>query len=158
MSALDYLQHKATNAGASLQSIGTSLQLADTPEAWVVENPGVSESARFGAIDTSLVVAGAMLGAALDPHIAKVTKASGYGPILGAVLANTLAAVIGAGGQGWRPAVGVTLGSAVALVPVAGALVLGKDAKGGAARVLLGSAALIIGAAYVSRQRRQSAA
>ncbi len=153
MSALDYLQHNAGNVGTSLQNIGTSMQLADTPEAWVVDNPGVGESARFGALDTSLVVAGAMLGAALDPHIAKLTKASGYGPILGAVLANTLASFIAAGGQGWRPAVGVALGSAVALLPVGGALMLGKDASGNTARVLLGAAALVIGASYVSRKR-----
>ena len=146
MSALDYLQHNAAN-------LSTSLQLAETPEAWVIENPGIRDSARFGALDTSMVVGGAVLGAALDPHLAKITKATGYGPILGAALANTLASLFAAGGQGWRPTVGVALGSAVALLPVVFALVAGKDAKGTTARVLLGSAALVIGASYVSRRR-----
>lgn len=146
MSALDYLQ-------STTQNLTASLQAADTPEDWMVANPTIGEAARFGALDTSLILAGALVGAALDPHLAKVTKAKGYGPILGAVVANMLGATIAAGAQGWRPAVGVGLGSGAALLPAGIAMALGRDATGKTAQILLGASALIVGASYVRRVR-----
>ncbi len=153
MPAADYLRpNLAERLPAAARDLARSVELAPTPEDWMTGTPGVAEAARFGAIDTSLLVIGATVGAALDDHLAKITKAPGFGPILGAVAANTLGALLGAGREGWRPVAGVLLGSGAAMIPVLAAITLGKPAKGGTSRAVVGASALVLGLAYLRRR------
>lgn len=116
-----------------------------------LNSPAFADAARYGALDTFLLVAAVAVGAALDPHIEKATGAKGFGPLLGAVAGNTLAAGIGAKEHGWTTAAGVTSGALVALAPALVAIGFGKSLTGHTRTILLGLSAVGVGWSYLRK-------
>ena len=116
-----------------------------------LNSPAFAEAARFGALDTCLLIAAVAVGAALDPHLERVTGAKGFGPLLGAVAGNTLAAGVGAKEHGWTTAAGVGAGALVALAPALVAFGFGKSLTGNTRTILLGLSAVGLGWAYTRK-------
>ena len=116
-----------------------------------LNSPAFADAARFGALDTFMLIAAVAVGAALDPHIEKATGAKGFGPLLGAVAGNTLAAGIGAKEHGWAAAAGVSSGALLALAPALVAMGFGRSLTGNTRTILLGLSAVGVGWAYTHK-------
>ena len=80
----------------------------------------IGEYVRFGIVDNGLLVIFALAGTAGDKWIAeKLNTPRGWGPVIGAGVGNAVSDfAAGVAADGWKPAIGVTIGCLLPLVPV----------------------------------------
>jgi len=106
----------------------------------VVRNYGTTEpdpvvsgmqTARFGALSASVVIASTLAGHTFDKEISdKLRVPGGWGPVIGAVAGVTATNAIAGLSQGVGPATGYVAGGAAALIPTAlAAFALKKTTK-----------------------------
>ncbi len=74
---------------------------------------------KFGVVDNGLLIIMTALGVGMDAWIAKTLKVpKGWGPVMGASLGNALSDGVAGLADGTGPALGVTLGALLPVVPV----------------------------------------
>jgi hypothetical protein len=105
---------------------------------------------KFGVVDNGLLVIFALAGASADKWIAnKLNIPRGWGPVIGAGVGNAVSDFAAGLSDGFKPALGVTLGCLLPLVPVfIASNVMKKSPEHKMTRnVLMGiSGAMVIGA------------
>lgn len=74
---------------------------------------------RFGMVDMSILLMSLVAGVSFDAVIARYVGVAGYGPIVGAGLGNVAADVIAGLPEGLYASVGVGVGAALPLLPLA---------------------------------------
>lgn len=117
----------------------------DVPGALAPVRPFTS-ALRFGAINSSVMVAAIIAGMALDKPISQAMNIpEGWGPVLGAASANAVSTTVAGLSEGVEPSLGMLVGAVVPIVPlvVAAYALRARPTDLMTQGVVLGSAALI---------------
>ena len=117
-----------------------------------LEDDDFQRNLQFGIIDNGLLVAMTLAGVSLEDAIADKVGVKGYGAIMGAAVGNAVSDGVAALPQGYKAAAGVTLGCLLPVVPLAVAMVMGKEIKGTTRNVLVGSSAVLLAFAFLSKK------
>jgi hypothetical protein len=82
---------------------------------------------KFGIVDNGLLVVMMMAGVNLDEWIGKkLGIPGGWGPLIGACIGNVLSDGVAGLADGWRDALGVTIGAVIPVIPVLFAAIFAK--------------------------------
>ena len=122
-----------------------------------LEDDDFTRNLQFGIIDNGLLVAMTLAGVSLEDAIAERVGVSGYGAIMGAAVGNALSDGVAALPQGYKAAAGVTAGCLLPVIPLATAMFMGKEIKGTTRNVLLGSSAVLLAFAFLSKKLKANA-
>eukprot|EP01116_Phalansterium_solitarium_P002575 TRINITY_DN12672_c0_g1_i1.p1 TRINITY_DN12672_c0_g1~~TRINITY_DN12672_c0_g1_i1.p1 ORF type:complete len:165 (-),score=8.56 TRINITY_DN12672_c0_g1_i1:553-984(-) len=114
--------------------------------------------ARFGVVDSSLLMISILAGFSLDTLIASRIGARGYGPIVGAGIGNAIADTVAGMPEGRWAAAGVGVGALAPLAPVVAMMALKRDLSSRPVALFVGGscAAMFIGTFYHSFTRDSS--
>ncbi len=83
------------------------------------DSPDFQKFFKFGVVDNGLLIMMTALGVGMDAKIAKVLKVPrGWGPLIGASVGNALSDGVAGLADGIQPALGVTLGALLPVVPI----------------------------------------
>lgn len=111
---------------------------------------------KFGVVDNGLLILMTALGVGMDEWIAtKLKVPRGWGPIMGASVGNAISDGVAGLSEGIAPALGVTLGCLLPVVPVfIASNVMKKKPDDKAAQYLLmgSSAAMVLWAFFTNRE------
>lgn len=83
----------------------------------VLHNKSFMRYFRFGLIDNGLLVVSLMAGLSFDNFIASKIGVRGYGPLIGAVVGNSISDGIAAAPEGKKAAIGALVGSFTPCIP-----------------------------------------
>jgi hypothetical protein len=110
---------------------------------------------KFGVVDNGLLILMTALGVGMDKWIAEKLKVSrGWGPIMGASVGNAISDGVAGLAEGTGPALGVSLGALLPVVPVfIASNVMKKSPEDKATQyLLLGSSAAMVLWAFLAKK------
>jgi hypothetical protein len=109
---------------------------------------------KFGIVDNGLLIIMTAAGVGLDSYIAKkLNVPKGWGPLIGASVGNAISDGAAGLADGVRPAMGVTLGALLPVIPVfiAASVMKKKPTDKAAQRLLMGTSAAMVLWAYLKK-------
>lgn len=83
----------------------------------VIHNKSFIRYFRFGMIDNGLLLVSLLAGLSIDNFIATKIGVRGYGPLIGAVVGNSISDGIAAAPEGRKAAIGALAGSFTPCIP-----------------------------------------
>jgi len=120
------------------------------------DSPDFRKFFKFGIVDNGLLILMTAMGVGMDSWIAEKLKVpAGWGPLIGASVGNAISDGVAGLADGMTPAIGVTLGALLPVIPVFVASSVMKKAPQDktAQYILMGSSAVMVLWAFMSGRR-----